>query len=198
MSEYSNMTNLLLDLPNKMQSHYEQDKFAVLKLAIDPNHPSVNVDIVNLYKTHISNHNESVLRDPFPNSGFDLIFLEDNHFQQPFVTHLIDLGVKTEMLYYDRKYECAAFHLLPRSSFSKTPLMQSNHVGVIDSGYRGNLKVPLRFLPEPKLNSYTICAKNKLFQICHPSLCPIYVVLVDESDLSTTSRGTGGFGSTGV
>jgi dUTPase len=29
-------------------------------------------------------------------------------------------------------------------------------------------------------------------------LCPVYVVLVDESEISVTERGSGGFGSTGV
>ena len=76
--------------------------------------------------------------------------------------------------------------------------MQSNHVGVIDSGYRGNLKVPLRFLPEENMNNYTVQSKTRLVQVCHPSLCPIYVVLMEADDLSSTSRGSGGFGSTGV
>jgi dUTPase len=39
---------------------------------------------------------------------------------------------------------------------------------------------------------------TRLFQICHPSLCPVFVVLVDESELNLSERGDGGFGSTGA
>jgi dUTPase len=46
-------------------------------------------------------------------------------------------------------------------------------------------------------NTYVVEKDVRLLQICHPSLCPIYVELVDESELSTTERGEGGFGSTG-
>jgi dUTPase len=39
---------------------------------------------------------------------------------------------------------------------------------------------------------------DRISQICAPGLSPIYVELVDkEEDLSITSRGSGGFGSTG-
>jgi dUTPase len=37
-----------------------------------------------------------------------------------------------------------------------------------------------------------------LLQICHPSLCPIFIVFVEEDQLTTSERGAGGFGSTGV
>ena len=32
------------------------------------------------------------------------------------------------------------YYLYPRSSISKTPLILANSVGIIDSGYRGNIK----------------------------------------------------------
>jgi len=34
-------------------------------------------------------------------------------------------------------------------------------------------------------------------QICHPTLCPIYVITMDENELASTTRGDKGFGSTG-
>jgi dUTPase len=44
-----------------------------------------------------------------------------------------------------------------------------------------------------KVNKY-----DRLLQICHSALCPFNVVLVDSVDkLGVTSRGEGGFGSTG-
>ena len=45
---------------------------------------------------------------------------------------------------------------------------------------------------------YTIEKSTKLTQICHPTLAPFLVELVeDEEILEWTSRGEGGFGSTG-
>lgn len=191
------MEDFLESIVHKMPKEQE---FTVLKLVIDHDHPGMTEEMIQLYKSHIHNHNTQMITDEHPNSGFDLMILQDVKFVVPFTTVLVDLGLKMEMFHrkpiYSR-YDATAFHMLPRSSLSKTPLMQSNHVGVIDSGYRGNLKVPLRFLPEPGIETYTAEKKSRLVQVCHPSLCPIYVVLMEENDLSSSSRGSGGFGSTG-
>lgn len=88
-----------------------------------------------------------------------------------------------------------AFYLMPRSSLSNTPLMLSNHVGVVDSGYRGDIIGAFRNLSH---NEFIAEERTRLLQICHPSLIPFRVDLVSSvNDLSTTSRGSGGFGSTG-
>jgi dUTPase len=80
--------------------------------------------------------------------------------------------------------------------------MLANHTGIIDSGYRGNLIAALRYLnmttDRENPNIYELEAHTRIVQICHPELLPIYVVMVDESELSTTVRGSGGFGSTGL
>ena len=191
------MNEFLESIVHKMPKGIE---FAVLKLVIDREHPGMTEEMIQLYKFHITNHNTQMITNEHPDSGFDLMLLQDVKFNVPFKTVLVDLGLKMEMFHRKPvwpRYDSTAFHMLPRSSLSKTPLMQSNHVGVIDSGYRGNLKVPLRFLPEPEIESYTAEIKSRLVQVCHPSLCPIYVVLMEENDLSSSSRGSGGFGSTG-
>ena len=90
--------------------------------------------------------------------------------------------------------QCLPFQIYPRSSISKTPLLLANHVGIIDSGYRGNLITAFRCLE----NSYLAEKNTRLVQICLPSLGPFHVKIVNEDDLSNTSRGAGGFGSTGV
>jgi len=106
------------------------------------------------------------------------------------------------------------YYMYPRSSMSKTPLMLANHTGIIDSGYRGNLISALRYIPSkylpdgffgpdngerrPTTITYTLAKHTRLFQICHPNLCPVYVVLVSEDELTSTERGEGGFGSTGI
>ena len=84
------------------------------------------------------------------------------------------------------------YYLYPRSSISKTPLRLANSVGIIDSGYRGSImaKVDNRGT-EP----FTVKRGERLFQLCHPSLLPLTVRLV-ESVNTATERGAGGFGST--
>jgi dUTP pyrophosphatase len=95
----------------------------------------------------------------------------------------------------DNKYDSMGYYMYARSSISKTPLMLANHVGIIDSGYRGVLMAAFRNLD---LLQYNIQSNTRLVQITNPSLSPIFVELVDESELSTTARGSGGFGSTGI
>jgi len=174
-------------------------RFAVLKIAFDDT--SVSEFYKRLYQDHIEKHNADMTSAGYPNSGFDLFVLNEHVFTTELRSMFIDHGIKTEMLYYDsavKTFEPAAFFLAPRSSISKTPLIMSNHMGIIDSGYRGNLLAAVKFLPNPHELEYLLKPTTRLFQVCHPSLCPIYVVLVPESELSTTARGAGGFGSTGV
>ena len=160
--------------------------FAVLQIAVNPNKP----ELVELYKTHIQKHNASIITNPFPNSGFDLFVPETTEVGTD--VKMISMDVKCEML--DKDGYSIPYYMYPRSSLSKTPLMLANHVGIIDSGYRGFLIGAFRNL---NMKSYMVEKHNRLLQVCHPSLYPIYVVMVDESQLSTTSRGEGGFGSTG-
>ena len=81
--------------------------------------------------------------------------------------------------------------IFPRSSVSKLEnFYLKNSIGVIDSGYRGELM--LRF--NKSFSSYDIGEKiGQLMIIPYPT---IYLEEVDE--LSSTDRGEGGFGSTGV
>ena len=76
--------------------------------------------------------------------------------------------------------------------------MLANHTGIIDSGYRGNLIGAFRWLNDDvNALSYNVVQHTRLLQACHPTLCPIYVVLVEDNQLSSSERGAGGFGSTG-
>ena len=157
-----------------------------------------NDELVELYKEHIKKHNEKIMTDEYPNSGFDLFIPNDTTFEKETDSVFVDLEVKCEMTYHERNNnaETSAYYVYPRSSMSKTPLMLANPTGIIDSGYRGFLFAALRYLKSHD-GLFQVEKHTRLLQICHPSLCPILVKLVDESDLSTTKRGTGGFGSTG-
>ena len=84
------------------------------------------------------------------------------------------------------------YYLIPRSSISKTPLRMSNSIGLIDGGYRGEI---IAMVDNIKTDDYTAHAGDRLFQLVAMDGSPITFELVDE--LSETTRGTGGFGSTG-
>jgi dUTP pyrophosphatase len=81
--------------------------------------------------------------------------------------------------------------LFPRSSIAKTGHSFRNSVGVIDSGYRGELMIKLS--SEFGKQSYTINERvGQLMILPYPQ---IEFKQVDQ--LSDTARGVGGFGSTG-
>lgn len=86
----------------------------------------------------------------------------------------------------------SSYYLYPRSSIHKTPLRLSNSVGIIDSGYRGNIIACVDNLSDQE---FIINKGERLFQLCHPSLSPMTLNITN--DLSSTVRGTAGLGSTG-
>lgn len=169
---------------------------ATLYLFVDKSEP----ELLEMYKKQVEEHNTQIDTNPFPNSGFDLLLPKDTTiYHNNYESYFIDFKIKTEMTFQlsSSVSSPSAFYMYPRSSLSKTSLILSNHVGIIDSGYRGNIKGAFRCLDG--FNRFTANKFTRLVQICHPSLCKIRVVLVEEeTDLSTTLRGSGGFGSTGI
>jgi dUTP pyrophosphatase len=151
-----------------------------------------NKDMLDWYIPRIEEHNKNVLHDEFPNAGFDLAFTQYQVITKGSDATKVDTGVKCKM---DESNGSIGFYTYPRSSMSKTPLLLANHVGIIDSGYRGNLIAMFRNLSD---KDYEVAEYTRLIQICHPSLKPFIVkVLNTEEELGITSRGSGGFGSTG-
>jgi dUTPase len=164
-------------------------EYTILKIAVTPTRD----DLINAYKEKIFNHNTMIQENPYSNAGFDLFVPDEITIQSSNNSNFISMEVKCEMV--TSNGSPSAFYLYPRSSISNTPLMMANHVGVIDSGYRGNLIGAFRSLsPE----SYVIAKNTRLLQITNPSLTPILVKLVNVLDLSSSERGEGGFGSTGI
>jgi dUTP pyrophosphatase len=85
--------------------------------------------------------------------------------------------------------------VFPRSSIRKTRLQLSNSVGVIDSGYRGELQATFNKINNNSVSENDYKVGDRVAQIMiipHP---PIEFEEADE--LSDTERGEGGFGSTG-
>jgi len=81
--------------------------------------------------------------------------------------------------------------LFPRSSVYKTGQSLTNCVGVIDSGYRG--EIMLKFTLSPYAKEYEI--GDRIGQLIIMPYPPIEFELVEE--LTATERGLKGYGSTG-
>ena len=82
--------------------------------------------------------------------------------------------------------------LMPRSSIAKTPLRLCNSIGLIDGGYRGEIMAAVDNI---KTEDYSVEPNQRLFQLVAMNGEPIEFEIVDE--LSDSTRGEGGFGSTG-
>ena len=83
--------------------------------------------------------------------------------------------------------------VFPRSSIRKYELNLSNSVGVIDSGYRGELQATFRKTHGDSSEMYNV--GDKIFQMI---IIPYPQIQFEETDeLSDTERGEGGFGSSG-
>jgi dUTP pyrophosphatase len=85
--------------------------------------------------------------------------------------------------------------VFPRSSVRNTDLMMANSVGVIDSGYRGEIMVTFNIKPG-------LLDKRKMYslgdRIAQLVIMPVPLIQYKEVDeLSETQRGTDGHGSTG-
>ncbi len=83
--------------------------------------------------------------------------------------------------------------VFPRSSIRKTDLSLTNSVGVIDSGYRGELQATFRKHKGVASTKYEV--GDRVAQIIIIPYPPIEFEEVEE--LNNTERGEGGFGSTG-
>jgi dUTP pyrophosphatase len=119
-------------------------------------------------------------------AGLDLYVLENIHFEAG-ETKAIKLGISCE------PENGTAYYLFPRSSISKTPLRMANSIGLIDGGYRGEI---MAVCDNIKTDAYTVEKGQRLFQIVATDSSVITYELV--KSLEMTTRGTGGFGSTGV
>ena len=83
--------------------------------------------------------------------------------------------------------------VFPRSSIRKTDLSLTNCVGVIDSGYRGELQATFRKERGVASRKYEVGERiAQIMIIPHPD-----IQFEETDELSNTERGDGGFGSTG-
>ena len=92
--------------------------------------------------------------------------------------------------------------VFPRSSISNLDITMSNCVGVIDSGYRG--EVTAKFKPAMLFNreQRPIILNNRIYnvgeRIAQLIIIPYpQITFVEADELSETERGAGGYGSSG-
>jgi dUTPase len=120
-----------------------------------------------------------------------------------------DLGIKIDGFQpLNSPHEDIATLIFPRSSLSGYNLLLANSVGVVDSGYRGNLKVRFKYVFQPedlkanqfgqivgKVNAQRIYKSgDKVCQLVfHKHFHPT-IELVEK--LEDSERNEGGFGST--
>ena len=118
----------------------------------------------------------------------DLYAMENTVLQGHSLGNKIRTGVKIQLP------EGWLAMILPRSSMgAKTPLRLSNSVGLIDSGYRGELGVLYDNISD---TPYTINAGDRIAQLL---VMPSYRFQAKVVDiLADSDRGEGGFGSSGA
>jgi dUTP pyrophosphatase len=87
--------------------------------------------------------------------------------------------------------------VFPRSSIRNYDLALTNCVGVIDSGYRGEIQGTFKknnWLKQDASEKYNVGDRGaQIIILPYPQ-----VFMVESDELSDTERGTGGFGSTGL
>jgi len=214
--------------PNIDTIFQKTDKIMLLKMFVvcsDTRDGNNDNDLRNLYTRLVDLHNENMVNNPYPDAGFDLLSPNDCLCETGNL-YKIDFNIKCSayVLNDTGKSYPVGFYIYPRSSLgAKTPLRLANSVGIIDSGYRGNLigcfdcvdcvKQNTNSIVNVNVNNnnnnnsvdsnddtcrYTIKKYDRLVQICSPHLYPIYVEIVyNENELGESQRNCGGFGSTG-
>jgi len=189
-------------------------------------------ELFKLYKSAAEKHNNNCQLNKYQDAGFDILVPENgvekaSYSSDNFLTQVkIKTGIRCIM--EDATYEpdqqnaivCdeyfinhrmvtpKSFYMFPRSSISKTRYRLANSVGIIDSGYRGELIGVFDILPNQQKqddNLDDIKPYSRFLQICSGDLKPFYVhVKICENDaevkklINSTTRGEGGFGSTGA
>ena len=125
-------------------------------------------------------------------SGIDLFLPTDSTIKRRSISNKIDLRIQCKMVDNESK-QAVSYWLLPRSSIGKTGIRQCNSMGLIDSGYRGNI---MAYVDNVDDSDYICEVGDRLFQIAAPTLGCIRIKVVDDLG-ETTERGNRGFGSSG-
>lgn len=201
------MNRELVSICMKLAYSGDYSKIMLLKIYVDESDP----ELKSMYIEAVKKHNAKILEClNYCDAGFDILVPSN---PPPCVEHslnTIDFKIKTSARLFDiyaKGMDCSviqknytSYYVYARSSIAKTPLRLANNQGIIDAGYRGNLKGMFDFEPQAYTSDFThLEPYSRLLQICGPALEPVLVMIVDNvNDLSTpTLRGECGIGSTG-
>lgn len=147
----------------------------------------------HLYKNHQTYHDGD--------AGLDLFVIKDIAIL-PHTTKLVDLGIKCQSRsvswnpldwFRGQGYRYHSYFLFPRSSITKTPLILKNSIGLIDRGYLGNIKAAFY---NTSNQTFVLKRGERYVQLVNGDLSPARFQVVEQ--LRSTTRGEGGFGSTGA
>lgn len=128
-------------------------------------------------------------------SGFDIPMLHEE-IAMDVDLYTFNLHIKVAATYEGITMPCI---LIPRSSISGTVFRLANSIGLIDAGYRGEVKAKVDVFETE--SPPTIQKGTRLFQICQHNFLPWREVNIvqfeDDLPQARDNRGEGGFGSTG-
>ena len=147
-----------------------------LKIKVLDNNP----ELIKYYSTRTNEREDA---------GLDLIFPEDIIVPPRATGFKLPMGIAVEPTF---ETHIMGFFVMPRSSICKTKLRQSNSIGLVDKGYRGQIYCIVDNISD---EPWSIEKGTRLFQIVH-AYCRAITCSVVET-LSDTVRGEGGIGSTG-
>ena len=145
---------------------------------------------MNINIKKMNNNAKLPYRATFGSAGADLFAcIDEDIILAPNERMLIPTGIAIEL----NDFNYGAF-IFPRSSVSyKNGVSLANCVGVIDSDYRGEIKVPLINHSD---SEFTVHNGDRIAQlVIMPVIIPEFIAC---DELNETERGAGGFGSTGV
>ena len=157
----------------------------------DNNENNENQPVLKIYKA-----DERAIvpsKNNYSDAGLDLTIIREHKVLNT-DTVLYDTGIKLEIPngYY--------VEIVPRSSISRSGYALANSIGIIDQGYTGNLYVALRKINNDCENlvlPYKCCQIIMKKQI-YPKIIIEDLTEERKDNILSTSRGSGGFGSTDV
>jgi len=122
-------------------------------------------------------------------AGWDLFTPEDVELVEGKIS-MVDLRIKVAIP------EGHFGLIVPRSSMAKKRILLANTVGIVDSGYRGNVKVALTYTPTIDMPMTTTIYQNE--RVAQMIIIPFnHSEFTVVNCLEDTERSDGGFGSTG-
>ena len=136
-------------------------------------------------------------------AGFDLVCIDDGEVNDTYVQYRTGIAIEPPPGYHTE--------IFPRSSNSKTDCILANSIGLVDEGYRGEILIRYKLVPRVKYSSDAEY-QGKASPICGFELqrykkgdriAQLVIRKTERAnfewaeELADSSRGAGGFGSSG-